>query len=188
MKLTCSGLLLLFFLLPVQAAEIADTQFEDEISIAGYNDKLQLNGIGMRYKFFFKIYIAALYLQEKNADVKQIIESVQAKRMVMHFLYDKVEKEKLLSAWVEGFEDNLSAEEYKSLEPRIKSFNSLFETVASGDVVFLDFIPGKGTRVTSKGQQKGVIEGADFYSVLLKIWLGDEPVDEDLKTALTGAD
>jgi len=186
MKSRYLGLLLFIFLLPVQATEIAGQQFDDVISLADNQKSLQLNGLGIRYKFFFKIYIAALYLEEKSEDIKQIIESSQAKRVVMHFLYDKVEKEKLVSAWIEGFEDNLSAEEFKALEPRIKLFNTLFETVESGDVIYLDFIPGKGTRVISKGQPKGIIEGDDFYSALLKIWLGDEPVGEDLKMALTG--
>ncbi|MCW9056161.1 MAG: chalcone isomerase family protein [Gammaproteobacteria bacterium] len=188
MKKAYLAVIMLAFLQPVQAVEIAGRQFEDVITIADYPDKLQLNGVGIRYKFFFKIYIAVLYLQEKNKDVKQIIESVQARRMVMYFLYDRVEKEKLVASWLEGFEANLSAENFRLLEPRIQSFNNFFETVESGDVVLLDFIPGMGTRVTIKGQQKGIIEGADFYSALLKIWLGDEPIDDDLKSALTGND
>lgn len=188
MKIVYLTVIMLVFLQPVQAAEVAGRQFEDVVTIAGYSDKLQLNGAGIRYKFFFKIYIAALYLQEKNKDAKQIIESVQARRMVMHFLYDKVEKEKLVSSWLEGFEANLSAENFRLLEPRIQAFNNLFESVESGDVVLLDFIPGMGTRVTIKGQQKGIIDGDDFYSALLKIWLGDEPIDDDLKSALTGND
>ncbi|MDH5473564.1 MAG: chalcone isomerase family protein [Gammaproteobacteria bacterium] len=180
----------LFFILlqPLQAAEIADRQFDDVIYIDGYQKQLQLNGIGIRYKFFFKIYIAALYLEEKSNDITRIIESDQAKRVLMHFVYDKVEKEKLVAAWLEGFEANLSKDDFKSLESRINMFNSLFETVETGDVVLLDFIPGKGTRVISKGQEKGLIEGADFYAALLKIWLGDEPVDKELKDALSGTD
>jgi len=188
MKSRYLGLVLFVFLLPVQATEIAGQQFDDEITLTDNQKNLQLNGVGVRYKFFFKIYIAALYLEEKSEDIKQIIESSQAKRVVMHFLYDKVEKEKLVSAWMEGFEDNLSTEEFKAVGPRIKLFNALFETLESGDVIYLDFIPGKGTRVISKGRQKGIIEGDDFYAALLKIWLGDEPVDEDLKAALVGAD
>jgi len=30
------------------------------------------------------------------------------------------------------------------------------------------------------------IQGEDFYRALLRIWLGDQPVQEDLKKALLG--
>lgn len=43
-----------------------------------------------------------------------------------------------------------------------------------------------GTRLTINGEEKGVIAGADFYSALLDIWLGDEPADDDLKDAMLG--
>ena len=62
----------------------------------------------------------------------------------------------------------------------------MFTTVHAGDVILLDYIPGKGTIVNIRGEQQGVIEGEDFYSALLDVWLGDEPADDDLKEAMLG--
>ncbi|MDH5765092.1 MAG: chalcone isomerase family protein [Gammaproteobacteria bacterium] len=180
--------LLLVFIQPVYAVDIADRSFAEVTTMTGYEHDLKLNGIGVRYKFFFKIYIAALYMENTATDLNMIIESKQGKRMVMHFVYDKVEKEKLVDAWLDGFESNLGEEEYKRLEPAIKKFNALFDTVVTDDVYYLDWIPGSGTRVSLNGQEKGVIEDESFYPALLKIWLGDEPVNEELKQALSGAD
>jgi len=37
------------------------------------------------------------------------------------------------------------------------------------------------------GRQIGApIPGADFYRALLRVWLGDKPVQDDLKHALLG--
>ena len=168
------------------AKEIADINFDEAIVVPGVSQNLQLNGLGIRYKFFFKIYIGALYVEKKTTNADELITHPGAKRVVMHFLYDEVSKEKLTSAWIDGFEDNLSDDAFGALKPRIDKFNSMFETVKEGDVVLLDYIPGKGTRVTIKGQQKGFIEGEDFNQALLKIWLGEEPVTDDLKEALLG--
>ena len=56
-----------------------------------------------------------------------------------------------------------------------------------GSVIALDYVPDVGTRVTLNGQPKGEpIDGEDFYRGLLKIWLGDDPVDKSLKKALLG--
>ncbi len=62
----------------------------------------------------------------------------------------------------------------------------MFVTVHGGDEIIFDYTPGTGTVVTIAGVQKGVVEGAAFNSALLSIWLGKEPVGEDLRDALLG--
>jgi len=48
-------------------------------------------------------------------------------------------------------------------------------------------VPGTGTRVLVDGAPKGKpIAGDDFYRGLLRIWLGDKPVDADLKKGMLG--
>jgi len=170
----------------VQAREIADVNFDESVTVSGVTEKLQLNGLGIRDKFFFEIYIAALYVEKKTSSASELVTNSGAKRVAMHFLYDEVSKEKLTGAWVDGFEDNLSDDTFNALKPRIDKFNGMFETVKEGDIVLLDYLPGKGTRVTIKGQQKGFIEGEDFNQALLNIWLGEAPVTDDLKDALLG--
>lgn len=170
----------------LNAKEMADIEFEESASLVGADKKLKLNGLSIRYKFFFKIYVAALYVEQTSQDANTLIKHNGAKRMLMHFVYDEVPAEKLASGWLEGFEDNTSAEDFKKLKPRIAQFNTMFETLHKGDVVLLDYLPGQGTRVTIKGKEKGFIKGEDFNQALLKIWVGDEPVTEDLKEGLLG--
>lgn len=56
-----------------------------------------------------------------------------------------------------------------------------------GSVIALDFVPGSGTRVLVNGATQGKpIAGDEFYRALLRIWLGDRPVDGDLKKGLLG--
>jgi hypothetical protein len=48
-------------------------------------------------------------------------------------------------------------------------------------------VPGVGTRVGIDGKERGKpIAGEDFHLALLRIWLGENPVDRDLKRALLG--
>jgi hypothetical protein len=55
-------------------------------------------------------------------------------------------------------------------------------------VIHLDFVPGTGTRVIVNGQPRGsVIPGDDFFTSVLRIWIGDKPADADLKKGLIGA-
>jgi hypothetical protein len=179
---------LMMFGASLHAREFNELKFPDKVTLADTGTQLQLNGIGMRTKLFFDIYIGALYTKSAAKTRDEVQAQEGPKRVLMHFIYDEVGAEKLVSGWTEGFEGNQSEDQLKVLSERLKKFNSMFSTVHAGDVVLLDYIPGKGTLVKIRGEEKGVIEGEDFYSALLDVWLGDEPADDDLKEAMLGDD
>jgi hypothetical protein len=55
-----------------------------------------------------------------------------------------------------------------------------------GSTITLDW-NGTATLIGIDGKPTGQpIAGDDFYRALLRIWLGDKPVQEDLKKALLG--
>lgn len=168
---------------PVSAVEIGGVQVTEKLEGAG-GTELTLNGAGIRSKMFFKIYVAGLYLQNPTAEAEAALADPGQKQMLMHFLYDEVDKEKLVAAWNEGFEGNLSEEQLKAMAPQIKQFNEMFVTVKKGDVIVIDYIPMKGTSVIVAGEPKGVIEGKEFSDAVFAIWLGKKPVTEDLKKEL----
>mgnify|MGYP001814959300 FL=1 len=169
-----------------QAIEFGDRQFPDTVTLPGTDAALQLNGIGYRKKFIIKVYIGALYVENRANSRDEVIAQSGPNRVLMHFVYDEVSGEKLVDAWNDGFESNMTSEQLKVLQERINMFNAMFTTVNENDVIMLDYVPGTGTRVTIKGDDKGVIPGEDFNKALLDIWLGDEPADSGLKDAMLG--
>ena len=116
--------------------------------------------------------------------VTEVIETSGRKRVIMHFLYDEVGKDKLIAGWDEGFAGNSNADVVVKLQDKIDQFNGMFDDVKKGDTIVLDFIPDQGTMVTVAKQEKGVISGKDFSDTLLRIWLGEKPVTKDLKAKL----
>jgi hypothetical protein len=178
--LLCSALILALAT-PAVGLEIRGVTFPDTINITGKT--LHLVGGGMRTKTFLriKVYIGALYMEKKRGDAKSIIGSDEPKRMVMHFLYHKVGKQKLVDGWNEGFQAN-SGNKLEGLKVRIQAFNSFFDSdVKKGEEVILTYLPGMGTEINIKGELKGTIQGKDFMEALFKIWFGDHPADKDLK-------
>src|SRR5258708_399549 len=71
--------------------------------------KLQLNGMGLRKKMIFKVYVASLYLETLTSDAKQAVTSDQVKRVEMHMLRD-LERGKITEAVQSGFERNSASE------------------------------------------------------------------------------
>ncbi len=186
MKILLISLFSLFLSFSIQAQTIANIEIPDTVSHSEQSTKLVLNGAGIRTKFIFDIYVGSLYLESKQHSAKDIYKAPGEKRISMHFLYDEVSKEKLVSGWNDGFENNHSSEELAILKDRITQFNDLFITVKKGDVINLNFIPATGTYVVINGKTMGLIEGDDFFTALLKIWIGEEPADDDLKEAMLG--
>ncbi len=174
---------LLFWSLPAYAKEIAGVMVPETLQTED-GVLLHLNGAGIRSKFFFDIYIAELYVEHPSSVVREVIEAPGRKRVIMHFLYSEVGKDKLIEGWNEGFAANTKAGELVKLQERINRFNGMFVDVKKDDIIVLDFIPTQGTKVIIAGQEKGIVPGKDFNDALLRIWLGGEPVNKGLKEKL----
>lgn len=181
-------LTVVFFSTASHARQLDDVTLPDSVTVDGTDVALQLNGMGYRTKFIFNIYVGALYTESKvkSRDAVQALKG--PKRVVMHMVYDEVNREKITNGWNEGFEENNSDAQLEELRARLNTFNSYFPDLKKNDELWFDYVPAKGTRVTINGEVKGVIEGADFYSALLDVWLGEEPADDDLKEAMLGED
>lgn len=169
----------------VQAGtKVAGVELADSYRLG--DRSLSLNGAGIRSKLFIKVYIGALYVGETSKDAAVLIAAPGAKSMQMYMLYKKVEAEKITRGWSDGFAANLSEPEFKAIEGRLQQFNALFPALKEGDIVHMDYLPGKGTRLSVNGQALGNIEGQDFFTALLKVWIGAHPADTGLKKGLLG--
>ena len=176
--LLVSGLLLS---LNVQALEVSGVNVSDKAQVG--NATLQLNGAGVRTKVVFDIYVAALYLGEKSKKADAVLADAGNKRVALHILFG-LKSEALLEAFKNGIDNNHSAAELTALDAPLKKFNAIFNSVPEvhkGDVILIDYLAGVGTKVTVNGVERGVVDGAEFNRALLKIWLGNRPVQDDLK-------
>lgn len=178
---------LLIGLLPgaAAAAELAGVRIDDGVT-ARDGTELPLHGAGLREKFFFDIYVGALYLPTTGQSVERILDTDQPGRIDMHFVYDEVAREKLAAAWEEGLAANNPDGVLDPLGDRIDRFIDLFPDAAAGDRFTLEYLPGQGTEVRINGQSAGVIEGGGFFRALLAVFLGPEPADSDLKRGMLG--
>ncbi len=166
----------------VHAKELAGVTMPDKVVISGRD--CSLVGIGVRTRFFVKVYVGGLYMAEPSRDERVVISSDQPKRLVLHFVHSKVEKDKLVEAWREGFEKN-SGPHMTLLKGRIDRFNSFFDNdVKRGEEAIITYVPGTGTEVAFRGVSKGAIEGKDFMEAVFKIWFGEKPADTGLKKGL----
>jgi len=164
--------------------KIAGVEIADSYQLNG--KPLALNGAGVRSKFFFKIYVGALYTGMTSNTAVELVAAPGPKSMQMTMLYKKVEAEKITSGWTEGFKANVTDSEFNQLEQRLQVFNALFPALHAGDSVHMDYSPETGTKLSINGKALGTIEGEDFFSALLNVWIGERPADNALKAGLLG--
>lgn len=169
-----------------RAVEVAGVSLADKVLVGEQGQTLLLNGAGVRKKVVVKVYVGALYLQQKKSEPPAILDDAGPKRMVMHFLYKEVGAEKLADAWSDGFHGNQGVERMQGLKERLEQFNALFPTVRRGDRIEIDLLPDRGTVVRLNGKELGSVPGTDFSRALLEVWLGAKPADKGLKKALLG--
>lgn len=151
------------------------------------NKTLQLNGAGSRSKMWMEVYIQALYLSQLSQNPIEIINDNLEMSIRIEITSALVSSGKLTRAIHTGFEksagDNFNA--LKSKMELLKSF--LADEIKRGDVFELTYNPtDSSVWVTKNSVLKGKVPGFDFKKVFFGIWLGDNPVDEELKNSLLG--
>jgi len=161
--------------------------FQGEISLAG--QVLQCNGVGLRAVAWFKGYAAALYLRDRARTTPHVLATAGAKRLQMRMLVD-VDTVEFIKAFHKGVARNTPVAGQPALEARMARFDELLNAIGKvkrRDVIDLDWLPGRGMQLGLNGQLRGdPIPGDDFYAALLLIFIGEKPVDAELKIGLLG--
>src|SRR5438067_9930660 len=123
--------LLLLVAAPAIARELAGVTMPDTASVAGKT--LKLNGMGLRTKWFFKVYVAGLYLENPTRSAEAAVSADQVKRVELRLLRD-LDRGKITEAISEGFEQN-SKPQLTALKPRLDRLNAMIPDVKKGDPI-----------------------------------------------------
>jgi len=168
----------------VVATEISGVPVPEAIELDG--QPLRLNGAGIRSKFFFDIYVGALYCKKPVHEADALLQNPSPAIVTMEVLYKEVSRDRLVAGWNAGFRKNQSESSMVKLSARLEAFNALFVDGHQGDRYRFDFLPDGRTIVRLNGGMIGSIAGEDFQRALLSVWIGKEPADTGLTRAMLG--
>ena len=163
------------------AGELAGVTLPDTLK-AG-EKTLKLNGLGLRKKAVFKVYVGGLYLESPSKDAGAILAADQAKAIRMHFLRD-LTKAQLVEAFQEGFEANVK--DQAAQKGAFDRMLALVPDVKEGSTLTFTYLPVKGTTLSAGNKELGVFEGKGFANAVFTIWLGPKPPSDDLKKGMLG--
>lgn len=170
-----------------QTTEVAGVKYDNSLSLGGAT--LQLNGAGVRYKLVIKVYTAGLYIAPKAPTTEAVLANTGPRRMHIVMLRD-IDANELGKLFIKGIEQNTTREEFAKAIPGTIRLGELFaekKHLKAGESFSVDWLPGTGTVILVNGKATGEpIKEPEFFSSLMKIWLGKSPADYLLKDALLG--
>ena len=191
MKKILLGSLLCLLSWSASALEIAGVKVAGKVQSG--DKSLVLNGAGSRFMAgVIDVYVIALYLPESKHTIAEVLAEDRIKNVTIWFLTPlgvKVTSEQLLDATHKLMSENMDAAELKKQDASWKQFAAFFEGIKEfkkEDKLSVDYLPGKGMRVSMNGKELGSVAGADFMRAFLLVWLGEQPAQIDLKGKLLG--
>lgn len=175
-----------------QALRYEGQDFPDALQLGGVN--LQLNGTGKRQVAIYPLYLAALYLPQKATSADAIYAETGPKRLEMRIvipLVKDVSTQEFVKAIDKGVQRNCTEAEKAAVAERVKQFNATIAEVGrvkKGDLLVIDYLPAQGgTSLTVNGKVWGKpVEGQDFYTAFLKVFIGEKNSDARLRAGLLG--
>ncbi len=166
------------------AAEVGGIKLADKTTVGG--QELVLNGAGIRTKFIVKVYVGSLYLPAK-ATAPAAVYAKGPRRVQLNMLRD-VGADQMVEALVDGVNQGNPPAEAAAVKAQTEELATIMKSIGQlkeGNVLTFDFVDG-ATKVGLNGTEKGSIPGEAFNKALTNAWLGDKPVQGDLKRAMLG--
>ena len=127
-------------------------------------------------------------MQEKSSDAIAICYADETMTLRLVVASKAIDEKSFTESILKDF-DTATEGNVELLQTRIDKATGLFsEPLVKKDVIEFAYEKEVGTHFIKNGKELGLIEGQDFKFALFKIWLGDKPVNDNLKHKLLGLD
>lgn len=166
------------------AADVGGVKLEDKATVGG--QELVLNGAGVRTRAMFKVYVGSLYLPAKATTTDAAL--AKAPRRVQLNLLRDLSGDQLSDAVNDGLKESNSPAEVDAVKKETEQFIAILKAAGpfkEGTIITIDFADG-ATKIGLNGAAKGSVQGDAFNRALTKVWIGERPVQSDLKKAMLG--
>lgn len=170
-----------------QALEMEGMQIDDQVTVGGV--RLQLNSAAPRKRGYFKTDVVALYSTEKKITPETFYHPNGPRRMTLTLLRD-LPSATISRYFIGDFGQVATDAEFKQLINEVGKTGAIYgglNRVVKGDVVAIDWVPGKGmqTYLNGKPLNDPAWNSPLYYEVFMRMFIGPI-VPEETRNALFG--
>jgi len=169
------------------AVEVEGVRVDESVTASGAH--LVLNGVAVRKRGFFKTDVTALYLSEKSTSPEAVYHPKGPMRIVLFLLRD-IPTSLASRFFVSHFKQVATDAEFRLLINEVGRTGALYgnlNRIAKGDVVVMDYMPGKGLTVTFNGKPMTDTPWKNelYIEVYMRMFVGST-VSDDFRKGLLG--
>ena len=138
-----------------QAATLEGQQFDDTVVLGQH--KLQLNGLGLRGVAWLKAFVAGLYVTTPSRDAAALLAETGPRRLRLKIMLQAPSNE-LTKSLLRRVKRHETPEVQARLADRLALFAQQLDGLGQlmpGDVVDMDYLPGKGLVLSRNGKAAG---------------------------------
>jgi hypothetical protein len=169
------------------AREVSGINLDETIQVDGQT--LILNGAGVHVINRVKIFALGYYLPKAKNTQQELLASPGIIRIKI-VMIKAVESELMSRRFLADIRTSTTKEERVQLLSQMLALGQGFAALGDwkvGDIMTIDWAPGKGTKFSSNGKQIGEVLKDDLtMQALMRIWVGDNSNDQKLKRQLLG--
>lgn len=155
---------------------------------AASNAKLQLNGMASYWSGPSEVYIAALLVEQPSQKVDTLLNSKQAKRMDIRITTKQWRERNVEKEWRTAIAQNNPASVNSQYADDLEAFLTMFKgPLIEGDRMTIDYTP-KSAVVNINGVELLSFANAEFFTVLLRTWLGPQLPYASFREQILGSD
>lgn len=190
MKQLAAGFIAIALAAPALAQEIAEPK--TGVKFAAHEGAMSLLGVGLRTKTFVKVKVYAVGLYVADSALAGPLAAHKGKTGTPAFYKDLVtgdfEKQINMKFVREVSTDQIRDAFRESLKgaegAKVDLFVGYFGDTKESQEYVLRWVPGKGLETKAAGLNKTPINDKAFAAAVFGIWLGDKPIQDDIKLAL----
>ncbi|MGQ9425459.1 TonB family protein [Gilvimarinus sp. F26214L] len=147
-----------------------------------------LNGLAVNTEFGKERFIAALYADDLTTNAQTMLDSTRYRRMELKVTAPSLSARSVNSMWVEGMAINNPGSALEAEADNLAKLNNMIRRrLREGDVLTFDAPPGEGMAVSLNGVRLGTINSPNFFTMVLRTWIGSIPLSSDFKDNLLAA-
>ncbi len=170
-----------------QAVEVEGMQIDDQVTVGGV--RLQLGAAAPRKRGYFKTDVMALYTTDKKVTPESFYKPNGPRRMTLTLLRD-LPSATISRYFIGDFEQVATDAEFKQLINEVGKTGAIYGSlnrVLKGDVVAIDWIPGKGmqTYLNGKPLNDPAWNTPLYYEVFMRMFVGPI-IPEETRVGLFG--
>ncbi len=161
------------------AVDVSGVALEETVTVAGV--PLKLNGAGFRKRGYFKIDVTAVYLQQK-ATTLDAVENLPGVKRVQLVIQQDVTGSQASRYFLIDFEASATPAEFAKLITEVSQVGDIYSSlpkIKKGDIVTMDWVPGKGliatlngNPLTPHGAPSPYINSELLSKVMLRMYIG----------------